>query len=146
MGWVALINFCATKALRTEVEDLTHPTIFTTAAPFTIMGRGCPHHPFHNFYSSADPPHPQCSHHIRQGFHCRRISTLPLRTSLNFLMKLLPLATMDDAGRRDRCLPPGPLQLDVLHVAPPEEYARECPTPHAHRWWLLRQTALNSAR
>ena len=51
----APIDFCASKSLHTHLEDITQPTASTNAAPFTVIGMGCP---FHNFYSIATHPIP----------------------------------------------------------------------------------------
>ena len=44
-----------------HIPDITHPTLYSTDAPFTMLGMGCPHPSFHNSYPVAnhdipDPP------------------------------------------------------------------------------------------
>ena len=56
MGRSSADRLLHTKRLRTHVEDLTHPMVFCTAAPFTMLGRGCPHPSFHDSYSVAKHP------------------------------------------------------------------------------------------
>ena len=59
----APIDFCASKSLCTHLEDTTKPTVFTTAAPFTMMEMGCPQPSFHNSYSIATHPIPSSHYH-----------------------------------------------------------------------------------
>ena len=53
----ASIDFCAFKFVRPHLEEITHSTTFTTAAPFTMIGLGRCHPPFESFYCNA-------THHI----------------------------------------------------------------------------------
>ena len=57
---VAPTEFSTNGRLRTHIPDITHPTLYTTNAPFTMLGMGCPHPSFHNSYSVAthDIPNP----------------------------------------------------------------------------------------
>ena len=58
---VALTEFSTNRRLRNHIPDITHPTLYTTNASFTMLGMGCPHPSFHNSYPVAthdipDPP------------------------------------------------------------------------------------------
>ena len=57
---VAPTEFPTNRRLRTHIPDITHPTLYTTNAPFTMLGLGCPHPSFHNSYpvASHDIPNP----------------------------------------------------------------------------------------
>ena len=57
---VAPTEFATNRRLRTHIPDITHPTLYTTNAPFTMLGLGCPHPSFHNSYPVAthDIPNP----------------------------------------------------------------------------------------
>ena len=57
---VAPTEFSTNRHLRTHIPDITHPTLYTTNAPFTWLGMGCPHPSFHNSYPLAthDIPNP----------------------------------------------------------------------------------------
>ena len=57
---VAATEFSTNRRLRTHIPDITHPTLYTTNAPFTMLGMGCPHPSFHNSYPVAthDIPNP----------------------------------------------------------------------------------------
>ena len=50
---VAPTEFSINRRLRTHIPDITHPTLYTTNAPFTMLGMGCPHPSFHNSYPVA---------------------------------------------------------------------------------------------
>ena len=39
---VAPTEFSTNRRLRTHIPDFTHPTLYTTNAPFTMLGLGCP--------------------------------------------------------------------------------------------------------
>ena len=57
---VAPTEFSTNRRLRTHIPDITHPTLYSTDAPFTMLGMGCPHPSFHNSYPVAthDIPNP----------------------------------------------------------------------------------------
>ena len=57
---VAPTEFSTNRRLRTHIPDITHPTLYTTNAPFTMLGMGCPQPSFHNSYPVAthDIPNP----------------------------------------------------------------------------------------
>ena len=57
---VAPTEFSTNRRLRTHIPDITHPTLYSTDAPFTMLGMGCPHLSFHNSYPVAnhDIPNP----------------------------------------------------------------------------------------
>ena len=57
---VAPTEFSTNRRLRTHIPDITHPTLYGTNAPFTMLGMGCPHPSFHNSYPVAthDIPNP----------------------------------------------------------------------------------------
>ena len=57
---VAATEFSTNRRLRTHIPDITHPTLYTTNAPFTMLGMGCPHPSFHNSYpvTTNDIPNP----------------------------------------------------------------------------------------
>ena len=57
---VAPTEFSTNHRLRTHIPDITHPTLYSTGAPFTMLGMGCPHPSFHNSYPVAnnDIPNP----------------------------------------------------------------------------------------
>ena len=57
---VAPTEFSTNRRLRTHIPVITHPTLYSTDAPFTMLGMGCPHHSFHNSYPVAahDIPNP----------------------------------------------------------------------------------------
>ena len=50
---VAPTEFSTNRRLRTHIPDITHPTLYSTNAPFTMLGMGCPHPSFHNSYPVA---------------------------------------------------------------------------------------------
>ena len=43
---VAPTEFSTNRRLRTHIPDITHPTLYSTDAPFTMLGMGCPHPSF----------------------------------------------------------------------------------------------------
>ena len=53
---------CSTnRRLSTHIPDIMHPTLYSTNAPFTMLGLSCPHPSFHNSYpvgttTSRTPP------------------------------------------------------------------------------------------
>ena len=51
---VAPTEFSTNRRLRTHIPDITHPTLYSTDAPFTMLGMGCPHPSFHNSYPVAN--------------------------------------------------------------------------------------------
>ena len=61
---VAPTEFSTNRRLRTHIPDITHPTLYSTNASFTMLGMGCPHPCIHNSYPVAtqdlvhnpDPP------------------------------------------------------------------------------------------
>ena len=57
---VAPTEFSTNRRLRTHIPDITHPTLYSTDAPFTMLGMGCLHSSFHNSYPVAahDIPNP----------------------------------------------------------------------------------------
>ena len=57
---VAPTEFPTNRRLRTHIPDITHPTLYSTNAPITMLGMGCPHPSFHNSYPVAthDIPNP----------------------------------------------------------------------------------------
>ena len=57
---VAPTEFSTNRRLRTHIPDITQPTLYSTDAPFTMLGMGCPHPSFHNSYPVAnlDIPNP----------------------------------------------------------------------------------------
>ena len=57
------MEFSTNRRLRTHIPHITHPTLYTTNAPFTMLGLGCPHPSFHNSYPVAthDIPNPPMS-------------------------------------------------------------------------------------
>ena len=57
---VAPTEFSTNRRLRTHIPDITYPTLYSTDAPFTMLGMGCPHPSFHNSYPVAnhDIPNP----------------------------------------------------------------------------------------
>ena len=50
---VAPTDFSTNRRLRTHIPDITHPTLYSTNAPFTMLGMGCHHPSFHNSYPVA---------------------------------------------------------------------------------------------
>ena len=91
----APIDFCASKSLRTHLEDITQPTVSTTAAPFTMIGTGCPHPSLHNSYSISHHPIPTApissdEGFLAAGYHKYFLTISPLRW-----MRLQPLATTE---------------------------------------------------
>ena len=64
----APIDFCASKSLCTHLDDITQPSIFTTAAHFTMIGMGCPHPSIHNSYSIATHIHLWSASTLSGGF------------------------------------------------------------------------------
>ena len=90
----APIAFCATKSLRTHVEDITQPTIFTTAALFTMLETGCPQ-PSFSSYSIATHPIPNAPILSDEGLHGGRVPlVLPVISPIMWL-RLQPLATRE---------------------------------------------------
>ena len=67
---VAPTEFSTNRRLRTHIPDITHPTLYSTNAPFTMLGMGCPHPSFHNSYPVATHDIPNPPHRHRGGF-CR---------------------------------------------------------------------------
>ena len=57
---IAPTDFSTNRRLRTHFPDITHPTLYSTNAPFTMLRMGCPHPSFHNSYPVAthDIPNP----------------------------------------------------------------------------------------
>ena len=85
-------HFCASKSLRTHPEDIT---VFTTAAPFTMIGMVCPHPSLHNSYSISHHPIPNTPISSDAGFLPARCRQYFLAISPLMWMRLQPLATTE---------------------------------------------------
>ena len=84
---VAPTKFSTNRRLRTHIPDITHPTLYTTNTPFTMLGMGCPHPSFHNCYPVAnhDIPHPPSS----------RMRVLPRRATASMTTSSLRICGSD---------------------------------------------------
>ena len=70
---VAPTEFSTNRRLRTHIPHITHPILYSTDAPFTMLGMGCPHPSFHNSYPVAthdipNPPIVTKSTESKEGF------------------------------------------------------------------------------
>ena len=65
---VAPTEFSTNRRLRTHIPDITHPTLYTSNAPFTMLGMGCSHPSFHNSYPVATHDIPNSPIVTEEGF------------------------------------------------------------------------------
>ena len=91
----APIDFCAPRSLCTHNEDITHPTVFTTAVPFTMLRMGCPQPSFRNSYSIATHPIPNAPITTDEGFMAVGYCHYFLAISPITWLRLQPLTTWE---------------------------------------------------
>ena len=65
---VAPTEFSTNRRLRTHIPDITHPTLYSTNAPLTMLGMGCPHPSFHKSYPVATHDIPKPPIVTEEGF------------------------------------------------------------------------------
>ena len=88
-------QFSTNRRLRTHIPDITHPTLYSTDAPFTMLGMGCPHPSFHNSYPVANHDIPNPPIVSEEGFAAAGYRQYDRIIPENLWARLAELATVE---------------------------------------------------